>query len=281
MPTNVELLRSGGAFVDLSTWRKNEVSGSEALSWLNDLVSADIAGIRPGSAIRSLLLSPTGGVRAEFTVTDLDGDLVLIQDPDHSRSILELLDPYVLSSDVRLIDRTEDLGLFAFPGRSEPPEVAGGMVSIPSCVAAGADLIFPAEGHERVTAELKERLSQASLDDLEAWRIDAGLPRVGVDVAPEDLPQEGGLEHAVSFDKGCFLGQEAVARARNLGHPRRVVLAIEADVPVAPGDPVHSDGTVVGAITSAAGVQALAKVRWGARDGPLRTAGGFELRTRS
>jgi folate-binding protein YgfZ len=142
-------------------------------------------------------------------------------------------------------------------------------------------MIFMAPDHARVEGELDKDFAQASLRELEAWRIASGVPRVGVDVAPEDLPQEGGLEQAVSFGKGCFLGQEAVARVRNLGHPRRVLLTLQSDVPMAPGDPVHADGTVVGSITSATNGHALAKVRWGAREASLRTADGAELRSRS
>jgi folate-binding protein YgfZ len=267
-----------GAFADLSSWRKIEVSGDGALSWLNGLVSADLEGLGPGRARRSLLLSPTGGVRAEFTVVLSGGSLVLIQDPVQPRSIRDLLTPYVLSSGVELEDRTEDLDLFAFPGRTEPPEVAGAAPSAPSCLGRGSDLILASGDRERVLGQLGNAFALVTAEDIEAWRVAEGITRVGPDVSEEDLPQEGGLEDAVSFGKGCFTGQEAVAKVRNLGHPRRVVLSVEGDASLARGDAVFADGAAVGSITSAAGTVALAKVRWSAREGPLRTEGGDQLR---
>ena len=85
----------------------------------------------------------------------------------------------------------------------------------------------------------------------------------------------------MSFDKGCFLGQEAVAKVRNLGHPRRLLLPVEGDTRLGRGDGVYSNGAVVGTITSAAGTRALAKVRWASREAPLRTADGAALRVRT
>src|SRR5207245_327154 len=119
------------AFADVSSWRKTEVSGGGGLSWLNSLVSADLEGLASGRARRSLLLSPTGGVRAEFTVAALHGRVVMIQDPAQPRSIRDLLASYVLSSGVELRDVTQDLALFAFPGRTEAPHVEGAMPSAP------------------------------------------------------------------------------------------------------------------------------------------------------
>jgi folate-binding protein YgfZ len=102
-----------------------------------------------------------------------------------------------------------------------------------------------------------------------------------VDALDDDLPQEAGLGDAVAVDKGCYLGQEAVAKVRNLGHPRRVLLHLHAGAPVRPGDAVRADGESVGEITSAAGGDdrwwALAKVRWRDRAAPLATTEGVSL----
>src|SRR2546428_2048886 len=111
-----ELLGSGGAFADLSTWRKVAISGAGALGWLNDLVTADISNLLPGRASHALLLSPTGGVRASFTVTMPGGSLLLLQDPTQRAPIDELLEPYVLSLDLSIDNRTDALALFSFPG---------------------------------------------------------------------------------------------------------------------------------------------------------------------
>jgi tRNA-modifying protein YgfZ len=107
---------------------------------------------------------------------------------------------------------------------------------------------------------------------------------VGRDATADDLPMEAGLQDAVAFDKGCYLGQEAMARVRNLGHPRRVLVRVETDAQVSAGDPIFVDGEQAGAVTSAVMVNgrtvALASVRWAHRDGPLRTKEGAELSAR-
>ena len=282
----VELLRSGMAFADLSRWRIVAVDGSDAIDWLNDLVSAELSELRPRSARPSLLLSPTGGILAGFTVTAIDGTVLLIQDPLQPRRVAELLEPYVLSADVRLEDRTGSYAIFAFPGRTDPPIQASWVEwSAPSCLGAGIDLLAAEEHHDRLLDSLREGHVEAAVGDVEAWRIALALARIGVDTADGDLPQEAGLQRTVSFDKGCFLGQEAVAKMRNLGHPRRLVAALEGEGDVSPGEPVTAGDVESGVVTSVARVDgvslALARIRWEHRDRVLRTAGGVELRPRA
>lgn len=279
-----ERLRSGEAFADLSHWRQVEASGADARAWLDDLVTADLSDLAPGRARHALFLAPTGGVRASFTVTVPSGGLVLIQDPSQPNAIHELLEPYILSSDVRLHDRTGTFAVFAFPGRTEVPVVPGTVMSAPSCLGAGVDLMASAEDHESLLGSLRESFGYAADEEVESWRVAAGIPRFGVDAVEGDLPQESGLMGAVSRDKGCFPGQEAVAKVDTLGHPRRLVLSFEADGPVTPGDPVMLDGSEVGEITSTAEVEGrmllLARLRWEARDGRLRTGLGTALSLR-
>jgi folate-binding protein YgfZ len=270
-----QMLGAGEAFADLSFWRKTAVSGRDAFGWLNDLVSADIAGLQPGQATRALLLSPTGSVRAEFTVAVQPEGVLLLQDPSQHERIAELLARYVLSSDVALQDRTDDLALFAFPGLSDPPPLAQGeAASTPSCLGTGLDLLMDLDEHDRLLDRLQGSFALAGGEVVEAWRIRAGIPRFGVDGTTDDLPQECGFEDSVAFGKGCYLGQEAMAKVRNLGHPRRLLVHLQATEPVSPGQTVQVAGKDVGRVTSAARsdglTRLLAKISWDAR------AGSFE-----
>ncbi|MGH2554776.1 MAG: YgfZ/GcvT domain-containing protein [Actinomycetota bacterium] len=282
---NADLLAAGRAFADISSWRTIAVSGTDALEWLDDLVTADLSDLPPGMARPALLLTPTGGIRASFTVTAYEGDPLLLQDPAQPASIERLLDPYVLSSDVQLDDRTTGLAIFSFPGLVEAPDATATAQSAPSCLGAGVDLLAAAQDHDDLLRSMSNRYTQARDEDVEAWRIAAGIPRFGIDALEGDLPQESGLSDAVSRGKGCFPGQEAVAKVDSLGHPRRLVLALEAAGPASPGDAVMLDGSEVGQITSAAGfgvgTYVMARLRWEARDAHLRTAPGTELRRRA
>jgi folate-binding protein YgfZ len=278
------MLASGQAFADLSFWRKVAVVGSEARAWLDSLISADISHLVSGHARQSLLLSPTGRIRAAFTVAIVDETLLLIQDPQQPKPVGELLDLYVLSADVALEDRTGALSLFAFPGREAPAELVRASPSAPSCLGAGVDLFASTSDHESMLISLQKDFVHAGAEAVETWRVSAGLPRFGVDVFEDDLPQEAGLIDAVSFQKGCYLGQEAVAKVQNLGHPRRVMLHLSAAGPVSPGDPVLAEGAELGEVTSVAPAEhdesfILARVKWEGRNGPLTTPRGTELRT--
>jgi folate-binding protein YgfZ len=285
----VAALEDGRAFVDLSMWRKVRIGGSDAMAWLNDLLSADLDGMAPGTSRRSLLLSPTGRVRAEVSVLADDRGFVLVQDPAQDGGIDDALAPYVLSSDVELNDVTAGLGLLAFPG--VPPDrasnVGKGLVSTPSVLGSGVDLLSAPEDVEAGRAGASRAgLTEATLEALEAWSIRRGRPRVGVDLGPDALPHEAAVGDLVGYHKGCFLGQEAVAKVQNLGHPPFVLLAVSGNGPLSPGDPVRADGADVGLVTSAdvTGAPesaAIVRVRWASRDADLRSADGQPLAVRA
>ena len=250
----VASLEEGRGFLDASRLLAVEVSGADAEGWLNDLLTANVRGIAVGTAEGSLLLSPTGRVRADVHVwRALDG-FVLVQDDRQPAPIDELLAPYVLSSHVRL----RRLG-------SETPFV----------------LIRSGKGGWEVRDAPPAGASRVEGDAGEAWRIRRGLPRFPVDIDQDSLPAEAALDRLIDEDKGCFLGQEAVAKVRNLGHPARVVLALKADGVVGPGDRVLTRDEDVGSVTSATpvdtGTALLARVRWDARRAPLHTSSGRTL----
>ena len=280
----LDALRSGRAYADLSGWRKVLALGPHARTWLNDLLSADLADLAGGATRRSLLLSPTGRIRADVTVAATARGLLLLQDPIQPAPIDVLLGPYVLSSDVDLVDVTKDLTLLALPDPGPPPDTPDVPAEVlrPSCLGPGADLLAAAERLREVRGVLGE-LTEAGPEALEAWRIERGVARFAVDLGEDSLPHEAGLDHAVAYQKGCFLGQEAVARVRNLGHPPFVVLAAGSDGPVAAGEDVTADGRAVGTVTSATPVDggrtaAIVRVRWAARAATLRTEAGGALR---
>jgi folate-binding protein YgfZ len=278
----LEALEEGRAFADLSSYRKVRVTGSDARSWLNDLVTADVATLEPGGAARrSLLLTPTGRIRAYLSIAR-DDEFLLLQAPDQPEHVALLLSPYVLNSDVSLHDATDELALIAVPVRAA--SVVGQPGRAPSVLGSGVDLLTPVgEAARRVSDMLvKHDLVEAGEAALEIWRIRHGAPRMGVDFGQDAFAAEVGLEAAIDFTKGCFLGQESVARVRNLGHPPRSFVHVRADQEVPVGTPVTSEAAVVGEITSVApgpewGWMAIARIRWEFADSPLSAGGGTHL----
>ena len=281
MTDGLRALREGRALVDLSSWRSVLVRGADAAGWLNDLLTAELEGISSDEGRPSLLLSPTGRIRAHVTVTPFDDGFLLLQDPIQPSRIDVLLAPYVLSSDVRIEDRSEAFRLFTGPDGVAIPNDPRSFHPGPLGTAAG--FVVPAEAPRPDPGALG--LVPATEEDLDAYRIGRGIPRVGVDLGEDSLPHEADLDEAIAYGKGCFLGQESVAKVRNLGHPPFVVLAVTSSGPVSSGDRVLADGHEVGRVTSAArtdsGDAALVRVRWSAREAPLSTEAGASLERRS
>lgn len=275
-------LERGLAWVDLSALRKVRVIGTDAREWLHDLVTTDVASLGPGESRRSLLLDPSGHIRADLHVA-YDGEAFwLFQAPDQEDDVGAALAPYVLSSDVSLEDRSASARLIALPGRPHPG-VAHGLS--PSVLGEGVD-VLKGVGDRR--APLPEGRTEVGLDAAEVWRIRRGVARMGPDFGRTSIPAEAGLSSVIDITKGCFLGQESVARVRNLGHPPRVLRHLAADAAVEPGTDVLDDpGRLVGRVTSAAiapdgrGTSLLATIRWDARDALLRSESGATLRPMS
>lgn len=274
MATDLSPILEGRAYAELTEWRLIEVAGADARAWLHDLLMAQVESLAPGRSRRALLLKPTGHIRADVTVAALDGGFLLVQDPRQPTAIDRLLAPYVLSADVRLEDRTAELRAVAFPNR--PPEGEG---YAPSAAGPGHDLILPAGE----TIEPRDA-DPVTLETLEAWRVSRGEARFPQDLGERSLPNEAGLEALIEHaEKGCFLGQEAVAKTRTLGRPPFAVIAARADAAVELGAKVLAGHADVGEVTSAAAVEdgwsVIARVRWSSLEGEL-TVGGDRLEVR-
>src|SRR2546427_2096573 len=279
---DIGALETGRAFTDLSSWRLIRVDGADARRWLGDLVTADVASIESEACRRSLLLGPTGRIRADMWIVAERNGFILLQPPDQPDPVDALLAPYTLSSDVRLQDQSNDRALLAVDGTVG--RIAGTSASRPSVLGSGANLTTSRSEVGTIREALIDRgPAEADPRAVEVLRIRRGTPRMGADFDTESLPAEAGLEEVVDFTKGCFLGQESVAKVRNLGHPPRVLRHLLARAAVSSFDPVLAGSGQAGRVTSAApgreeGTTALlARVRWEAADSELTLADGSPL----
>ncbi len=262
----VAALEDGEAFADLTAeLRVTAVRGADAEDWLNDLVTAGVAGMEPGQARRSLLLTPTGHIRADFFVVRTDHGFVLVQDRGQSEPVGDLLARYVLTSDVALTDAGDTLMVFALPAGTEVP---GGVWTATPWEPFGQLAAAPADADARfdLIATLTEKLTLLDDEALEVWRIRHGIARFPVDLTPESIPSEDpAAEAAIDTTKGCFLGQESVAKVRNLGRPPFAIVALWTHAPVGVGQAVFAEGAEAGVITSAVpdppATRLLARVR--------------------
>lgn len=253
-------VRAGMAFARYQA-RVLEVSGPDAGRWLNDLITAGVQNLAVGGSCESLLLDATGRIKAHFVVgrTEVDS-FVLVQPSDQPESVAMMLARYVLSSKVTLADISEDRSVVRFTGGTDGPGRTW-MVG---------DSTSPIAVHTATDAEVADYYGGDfvdATDGFDAARVIDGLPRFPTDFAETSVPAEAGWDvWMVDANKGCFLGQESVAKIRNRGRPPFRVVAVHSHARLEPGDPLLLDSSETGVITSALTSPdrsyAIARVRW-------------------
>jgi tRNA-modifying protein YgfZ len=238
------------------------VTGPDTFSFLQSLVSQDVEGLADGTVVASLLLTPKGKIDSWFRLVRVADDAWLDCEAGFGDALRTSLERFRLRVKVEITTPAEPWGMVAFRG--------GGLTSVTlaeTCRAlpvdwssgAGVDVIGP---RSDLTALAPLGLDA---DAYERARVEAGVPRLGLDLDESTIPQEAWLDRdSVSFTKGCFLGQELVARIDSRGHVNRQLRRIrprDASVLLERNAEVEVDGKVVGAVTSAVPGLALGYVR--------------------
>ena len=277
------LARSAGV-VDRSHHGILRITGEDRLSWLHSLTTQDTEHLAPGAATQALVLSPSGHVEHHLTLAD-DGTAVWIHvEPGTAGPLLGFLESMRFMLRVDPVDATGEFALLTIMG----PDAARGLPGesvITLADSFGIDVIVARDRLADIVADLQARgVRLAGVAAYEALRIAAHRPRLGLDTDHRTIPHEvGWIEAAVHLSKGCYRGQETVARVHNLGHPPRRLVFLHLDgsdnVLPAHGDPVTMGDAQVGFTGSAArhfelGPVALALVkRTVSADAALRAGG--------
>jgi folate-binding protein YgfZ len=280
--SDYELLRDGAGVLE-RTRGKLLLRGSEAAAFLQGQVTNEVEGLAPGSGCYALLLTHKGKVRADMRILR-GADWIWIDCAKGALGVLEhMIRTYGIGRDIRPEDVTDARSIHSVLGPAaraavgvELPEEEHGFVETDGVLYVatdqGVDVIAPA-GH---ALDGIEPVSEAAAECL---RIEAGRPRLGIDFGSETIPQEAGLnERGVSFTKGCYVGQETVARLHYKGKPNRHLRGLRLSEPAARGDELRLGERVVGALGSVAespvhGPIALALVRREAEPGSTLEVG--------
>ena len=275
-----EAVRERAGLIDRSERGKIEVTGKDRATFIHGLVSNDVKGLAPGQGNESALLDVHGKLTALLVVHCLADRLVLETDRQLTEPLLTAIDRYLFSERAELEDVTAARGILTVAGPDARktveqvvgaalPDLAGWQHVVARVAGAGKELriVRTEETGEQgydlwVPAEdlgpVWERLLEVGARPVgrEAWnvlRVEAGVVRYGVDVDASTLLLEAHLPDAYSLNKGCYLGQEVIARITYRGHVNRKITGFRfggSRVPVA-GAPVRVDGKEVGRITSA------------------------------
>lgn len=268
-------LATGRAVVDLSHRGLIRVIGSDRLRWLNDLVSQDVSQLTNGSAL-ALILDPNGHIQFELRLLAREDAVWITTEPGAQDALVAYLNSMKFLLDVEVSDLSADYASVWVTGDIvvdgivwQPPGEFSGLGVTSAGVDRGGDAAKyvphrPAALPGREVVILRDQLAPllaanpaAGTWALEALRVAAGVPRVGFETDHKTLPHEVGyVGPAVHLSKGCYRGQEAVARVHNLGRPPRRLVLLHLDgsagtLPAA-GDPVIVDGRPIGAVCSVA-----------------------------
>ncbi|HUH06893.1 MAG TPA: hypothetical protein VML96_03700 [Egibacteraceae bacterium] len=237
------------------------VSGPDRLSYLHTLLSQQVEGLTPGAAADFLYLDAKGNPLAAGRLLVGQEDVLLAApSPATAADLAAALEKFKFLLQVDASDVSDELTFASIRGPGEidvpgaPPAAmtfaADGSGLLVRDRGGGVDLIGSGEWVAGRLAELA--LPEASREEWEAWRILAGEPAWGAEIAPGRRAQELGLLPThVHLRKGCYPGQELIAKIYNLGRPRRALAVVELDGPVAPGDQIEVGGKA-GEVTSAA-----------------------------
>jgi len=276
--------RNAAGIFDFSFRARLAARGPDRVSFLHNMLTNDVKSLEPGQGMYAALLDVKGHILADLRVY-LEPDQVLLEtDLDLIDKVINVLERYIIMDDVTL-ERLRWWGLAVqgpqsrallesslrrgLPWRSEFGHQRGEYAGLPlhivrvsSTGEEGYELWVPLDDDTRKAKALWETLLASApglaalpsgTEALEMLRIEAGIPRYGADFAEDTLPLEAGLLNAISFAKGCYPGQEIVERTRSRGHInwKLMGVAVDAAVPVAPGEKLLSEGKEVGEVTSA------------------------------
>jgi folate-binding protein YgfZ len=241
--------------VDRSNRGVIKITGPDRLSWLHSLTSQHLERLSPGRTEQALVLSPQGHVEHHLTLTD-DGAATWIHvEPHTAQALVDYLNSMRFMLRVEVEDLSDSLGVATItPGDGAPLQGETADAKAVMQGPFGTDLIVEPD----VMGKLAATYPVAGLWAFEAARIAAHVPRPGLDTDHRTLPHEiGVIETAVHLNKGCYRGQETVARIQNVGRPPRRLVFLHLDGSVdrlpAHGAPITAeDGTEVGFVGSAA-----------------------------
>jgi folate-binding protein YgfZ len=261
-------LREECGVVDRSGRGKVRVTGPEAAEYLQGQLTNDVEGLAPGEGCYAALLDRKGHMQADLRVLrPAEEELWLDCEAGGAEALRRHLAMYKVGRDVEVLDAGGDWAILSLVGpasagvASAPPlpedSCERGSVAGVECLLAGTrwgiDLIAPrAEAARLRTVLLEAGAAEVTEEALEILRIESGIPRFGAEMTSGTMPAEAGIvERAVSFTKGCYIGQETVARLHYKGRPNRLLRGLRLGAPAPSGAALALGEREVGTLGSA------------------------------
>jgi folate-binding protein YgfZ len=272
--------REAVALHDASYREALRITGEDRTTFLHGMVTQDVKGLAAGASAYTALITVKGAMVADARILRRESDLVLDLEPGLGGKVREFLEKFLISEDAELHEATEEQGVLRLLG-PRTPELLGAVLGVPfaplaqdttrAATLAGQDVLLlgaprlhpqgvevwvPRSGLEAVWKALVAAGAGLGLQPLgwralEALRVEAGVPRYGQDMVDTTIPLEANLTHGISYNKGCYIGQEVIARATFRGHMNRKLAGLRlGTAETAPGTELKKDGKKVGWVTT-------------------------------
>lgn len=272
--------------LDLSFRSRLCLTGADRQRFLNGQVTNNVKDLKPGDGCYAALVTAKGKMQSDLNIYCLAEELLLDFEPGLSAAVADRFEKFVIADDVQVVDVAPHYGLLSVQGPKsaealhaalpeiKPVDAVMGFASIkdselgeiycmtqPRGTVAGFDLFVPTAALNEVARRLREAVQRlggraCGWEALEMIRIEAGIPRFGADMDDTNLAPEAGIENrAISYSKGCYIGQEVIARVRTYGQVAKSLrgLLLPDDLKALPlrGDKLFHDGKETGYVTSA------------------------------
>lgn len=278
--TGYEELRQGAAGIGLSARGRILAMGEDRKRLLHAMTTNHIEQLTLGQGTYAFFLTAQGRIIADAVVLCREQDLLLLLEDETRAPVYEHLDRYIIADDVTLRDASAELSEAGIEGPGAREWLLSQGAKVPeepyhwstwndalvvrASVTGGAGYRVIASAEQ--CRALLTALPPADSEAVECVRLEHGHPRYGTDITSKNLVQETGLMHAVSFSKGCYLGQEIVERVRSRGQVNRLLAALRIHLNAAPaaGSEIMAGERAAGEITSAA---------WSPAEGCVRALG--------
>jgi tRNA-modifying protein YgfZ len=281
MSEGYEALRHGAAWLDLSARGRIAARGRDRVRLLHNITSNEIKKMASGRGCYAFLLTPQGRIQADLCLLAFPDHFLIDTEPELREKVPQHIRRYIVADQVELEDITAATAAIGLEGPAAAAALALLHAPVPGtpyshepwgeCAVAavsvtgqpGFRIYTPAQGKEAVVRQLEAAGATPALaGEVRLVRLENGVPRYGEDIRDTSLPQETGQMHAVSFTKGCYLGQEIVERIRSQGrvNKRLAWLEIDASTPLAPGTKLTAGAEEAGEITSSVYSPAFGKV---------------------
>lgn len=241
-------LRTGAGLVDLSAREVVRLTGPDRVSFLQGMVTQDVDGLPAGAVADAALLTAKGAMVADARVVKRTDDLLLLVEPGYGSVVQGALQRYLISEEAEVSEASAAFGQLAVVGPQaetrvarvlglgapagaalRPFEVSGttGWALPQGLLLPGVDLLVPVDALGTVFDRLAEAgATPVGFAALEVLRIERGTPRFGADMDEKTIPLEANLQRAIHYQKGCYIGQEVIARATFRGHVNRQLVGL-------------------------------------------------------